>query len=103
MTNPRRTPTPPRGLSAEARALWRKIVAEHVFDDAASFALLRQLCEAIDGLRACQRQIRKDGLTTQGSAGQPVAHPLLAAEDRYRRTILAHIRALRITLAAEDY
>lgn len=98
-----RAPTAPRSLSAESRQLWRRITGEYEFTDAASFVLLRELCAALDSLRAVQRRIAADGLTVEGSTGQPVAHPLLSAEDRYRRSILAHVRALRITLSPGDY
>lgn len=94
--------SPPKGLSAEAKGLWREITSEHVIDDAASRTLLRQLCESLDGVRACQKQVKRDGLMIAGSTGQLRPHPLLVTEAEYRRAILACVRALRLDLATED-
>jgi Phage terminase, small subunit len=73
----------------------------HVLDDGASRALLRQLCESLDGLRACQAQIRRDDLMIAGSKGQLRPHPLLVSEAEFRRAILASISALRLDISAE--
>lgn len=97
---PRKPPPirkPPAGLSAEARTLWASITNEFAFDDAASVALLRQLCEALDGIRACQKQVKADGLMVTGASGQKRPHPLLVSEAEYRRAMLACCRALRLT------
>lgn len=99
-TRPRKppsTPKSPAGLSAEAARLWRAILGEYVLEDAASLALLAQLCESLDGVRACQKQVRADGLMVEGAAGQKRPHPLLATESEYRRAMLACCRALRLT------
>jgi P27 family predicted phage terminase small subunit len=99
---PKRTKTkPPVGLTTEARALWLETTAEYDFETAADFTLLRQLCETLDRLRQIQASIKKDGLTVIGSQGQTRLNPLLQAEDAARRTILAHVRALRLTSAPE--
>lgn len=95
------TRTPPSHLSAEGKTLWRATVDEYAFDSEADFALLRQLCESIDGARACRKRIAKDGLLVAGSTGQPRPHPLLNAEAEYRRATLACVRALRLTTAPE--
>ena len=91
----------PASLSAEARALWRATIDEYAFDSAPDFAMLAQLCEALDGVRACQRQIKKDGMVVIGSTGQVRQHPLLAAEAEYRRSLLACVRALRLNSTPE--
>lgn len=87
----------PPGLSAEARALWTATNDEYSFETAADFALLRQLCETLDRLRQIQKAIKTDGLMVPGSQGQARMNPLLQAEEAARRTILAHVRALRLT------
>ena len=98
----KRTKTkPPAGLSAEARALWTETNDEYTFETAADFTLLRQLCETLDRLRQIQAALKTDGLTVVGSQGQTRLNPLLQAEDAARRTILAHVRALRLTSAPE--
>lgn len=97
----RRNHAAPKHLSSEARDLWRRLTHDYVIDDAASLALLRQLADALDGVRACQAKIRTDGLMVLGSAGQSRPHPLLAAEAEYRRAFLACVRALKLDLATE--
>src|SRR5687767_7773814 len=101
MTRKPPKPKPPAGLSEEARDLWVKTLAEYSFDDAASLALLRQLCEALDGIRVCQHRIRADGLMITGASGQLRPHPLLTVEAEYRRSLLACTRALRLGTAPE--
>lgn len=91
------TPKPPAGLSAEAADLWVRTLGEYEINDAASLALLAQLCEALDGIRACQKQVRVDGLMICGASGQLRPHPLLTSEAEYRRAVLACTRALRLT------
>lgn len=98
----KRTKTkPPVGLSAEARTLWVETNDEYTFETAADFTLLRQLCETLDRLRQIQAAIKTGGLTVIGSQGQVRLNPLLQAEEAARRTILAHVRALRLTSAPE--
>ena len=99
---PKRTKTkPPVGLTAEARALWMETTAEYDFETSADFTMLRQLCETLDRLRQIQAAIKTSGLTVVGSQGQTRLNPLLQAEDAARRTILAHVRALRLTSTPE--
>jgi P27 family predicted phage terminase small subunit len=88
---------PPTGLSTEARGLWTETNDEYSFETAADYALLRQLCETLDRLRQIQVSIKGSGLMVAGSQGQLRINPLLQAEEAARRTILAHVRALRLT------
>jgi P27 family predicted phage terminase small subunit len=95
------TPKAPPGLSAEARSLWTRTLQEFTFETAADLALLGQLCESVDRLREIRASIKKTGLTVEGSNGQTRANPLLQSEDAARRTILAHVRALRLNSTPE--
>ncbi len=95
------TPAAPAGLSAEARELWRRTLDEYAFDVGADLTLLRELCATVDRLRQVQKEIKAVGLTVTGASGQVRANPLLQVEDQQRRTILAHVRALRLTAALE--
>lgn len=72
-------------------------MAEYVFESAADLALLGELARTVDRLREVQSAIKAGGLMVVGSNGQPRANPLLQVEDTLRRTILAHVRALRLT------
>ncbi|MET3498151.1 P27 family phage terminase small subunit [Variovorax boronicumulans] len=103
MTTRKRPPRTkaPAGLSSEARALWTATNDEYSFETAADFALLCQLCETLDRLREIQRAIKTGGLMVAGSQGQLRMNPLLQAEEAARRTILAHVRALRLTSTLE--
>ena len=101
MSKPTRTRSAPPALSAEARELWADIMESHVIDDGASRALLRQLCESLDGLRTIQARIKRDGLMIAGSKGQARPHPLLVSEAEFRRAILACVRGLRLDITAE--
>jgi len=89
----------PAGLSPEAAALWTRTLQEYAFDAGADLTLLRELCSTLDRLRQVQEGIRATGLTVTGSQGQVRANPLLTLEDQLRRTLLAHVRALRLTNA----
>ncbi|RYF61526.1 MAG: hypothetical protein EOO27_01705 [Comamonadaceae bacterium] len=99
MTTRKRPPRTkaPAGLSAEARALWNSTNDEYSFETAADFTLLRQLCETLDRLRQIQAELKTGGLMVEGSTGQMRLNPLLQAEEAARRTILAHVRALRLS------
>jgi P27 family predicted phage terminase small subunit len=101
MTKRPTTPKPPAGLSAEARSLWQRTLAEYAFSTGADLALLAELCRATDRLRDVQTAIKADGLTVTGAAGQVRPNPLLATEDALRKSILAHVRTLRLTGASE--
>lgn len=92
---------PPEHLSDEARALWIQVLADYEVDKGAGLALLRQALEALDGVRACQRQIAADGLMVTGSRRQKRPHPLLRVEADYRRQMLSCFRALNLELAPE--
>lgn len=101
MTKRTSTPAAPSGLSAAARQLWQRTVAEYTFTSAADLALLAELCRATDRLRDVQTSIATTGLTVTGAAGQVRPNPLLATEDALRKSILAHVRTLRLTGATE--
>lgn len=91
----------PGHLSAEAKRLWRDVQKDFDVSDAAGQQLLMRMCEALDGLRQCQEQIRVDGLTTKGSRNQIRPHPLLRVEAEYNRAFLAAARTLNLDLSPE--
>jgi len=91
----------PGHLSAEAKRLWRDVQKDFAVSDAAGLQLLMRMCEALDGLRACQTAIREEGMTTKGSRSQIRPHPLLRVEAEYNRAFLAAARALNLDLSPE--
>lgn len=81
------------------RTLRNRLLAAYDFsDDPAALTLVDELCLSVDQLHQIQKTLAADGLTVTGSQGQTRAHPLLAEQDRLRRTILALTRALRLSL-----
>lgn len=93
--------TTPPGLSAEAGKLWHEVAQDFTVSDAAGQAILRQLCETLDHLRACQRQVEADGLMVKGSRGQKRPHPLLREISEARRAFLGCCRALNLDLSPD--
>jgi P27 family predicted phage terminase small subunit len=89
---------PPSGLSAEARAWWRRLAAEHDIADAPGRLLLQTALEAFDRMRGAQRAIKKDGATVLDRFGQRKAHPLLSTERDARAQMLASLKALNLDL-----
>lgn len=89
---------PPRHLEAIERNLWRKIVGEHVFDDAASRAVLLVALEAHQRMRRCRETVDKDGEAVRDRFDQLKPHPLLAAERDARAAFLAAMRQLNLDL-----
>lgn len=88
----------PGGLSDESAGLWRDVIADFQIEDAAGLAVLRQLCESLDHLRACQARVEKDGLMVKGSRGQHRPHPLLKEISEARRSFFAACRTLNLDL-----
>lgn len=86
------------GLSDEATRLWNEVQADFEISDAAGLAVLRQLVEVLDHIRACQAQVAADGLMVKGSRGQKRPHPLLREISESRRTFLGCCRALNLDL-----
>jgi phage terminase small subunit len=87
--------TPPRapaGLSKQAQRLWRDTLATYVVE-ADRLVTLELACRALTRLEAAEAVLDSDGLTTTGSKGQVVPHPMLAAVDRERS---AYVRLVRL-------
>lgn len=97
-TSSAKAPPAPRHLQAPERALWRDLVAEYTFDDAASLALLRSALEAHQRARRCRLAIDRAGQEWKDRFGQLRAHPLLGAERDARSAFLAAMRALNLDL-----
>lgn len=89
---------PPAGLSAEARAWWRRLVADYAIEDPAGLLLLQSALEARDRMAECQRAITRDGAAVRDRWGQIKPHPLLPAERDNRAAMLAALKALNLDL-----
>lgn len=90
------SPRAPAALSAESRALWKKLVDEYGIADAAGLVLLQTALEARERMRQCQRAIKRDGTSVKDRFGQVKPHPLLPAERDARSGMMAAFRALNL-------
>jgi P27 family predicted phage terminase small subunit len=88
----------PNGLSSEARALWRRVVAEYDLRDEAGLLLLRTALEAFGRMKEAQSIIKRDGPVVYDRFKQPKAHPLLTTERDSRAAMLHALKALNLDL-----
>ena len=89
-----RPASPPKGLSTEARGIWRRLVTNYGIQDRAGLAVLRVGLEAHDRMRQAQQQVATDGASARDRWGQVKAHPLLSVERDARAQFLAAVKAL---------
>jgi P27 family predicted phage terminase small subunit len=100
LTMPAPAPQPkpakmPPWLRGEARRYWRRHAAEltrrGLLDNftAMYFALV---CSCWRSLREISDRILRDGVSVSGPGGRPVAHPLLAAQNRELKLFRAFAR-----------
>ena len=88
----------PKHLSAEARKIWREILAEYSIDDAAGLRILRVALEAFDRAQAAREAIDRDGMTFLDKAGQVKSHSLLPIERDSRAAFLSGLKALNLDI-----
>src|SRR5215207_2291032 len=92
-------PVPPH-LDAAERALWTKITADYVFDDA-GLAILEEGLSALRRARRCREAVDKDGEAVPDRWGQLKPHPLLMAERDSRTQFLSAMRALHLDVPGD--
>jgi P27 family predicted phage terminase small subunit len=90
-------PKPPKQLSKEAKAWWRKIVASWELDDAA-LLLLESTLEQFDTMRKAQELITTQGLTYVDRFNQIKPNPATVIERDAKQGLLRGIRALGLDL-----
>jgi P27 family predicted phage terminase small subunit len=88
----------PAHLSAEARAIWRSVLADYELEKRHEAVLLIAL-EAFDRMREAQAAIAADGAYITGRFGKK-AHPALAVERDSRIAFLRAQRELGLDLTA---
>lgn len=88
--------SPPRGLSTEAKAWWKRLASEYSIEDDAGLLLLQTGLEAFDRMRLAQEAIQRDGMTVRDRFDQRKPHPLLPAERDARAQMLAALKALNL-------
>jgi hypothetical protein len=92
----KRTATPPRRLGVRGRALFDGVVGRFELD-AYEVELLVQACHCADTMEMLQKQIDKDGPTTNKTLQGPVsAHPLLVELRAQQGVYVALLKALAL-------
>jgi P27 family predicted phage terminase small subunit len=81
----------PKGLSSEARRLW-KATAETWVLDGPGLTLLEDACKSLDRRRAAEALVRKEGMTQTDRFGQIKAHPCMGI---IRDEISSFVRLLK--------
>jgi hypothetical protein len=84
---------PPKTIGQSGRELWQAITTEFAIDDAASKALLLQVCACTDRLSEISERISREGLTVETKGG-PNDHPLLKSEIACRSFIIRGLQRL---------
>mgnify|MGYP001815459605 FL=1 len=90
---------PPKHLSAEAKALWKSVLADYELERRHEAILLTALA-ALDRMRQAQAQLAEDGLTTVDRYGSVKAHPCVVIERDSRAAFLRAMRELGLDLEA---
>jgi P27 family predicted phage terminase small subunit len=93
---------PPKGLSVEAGAVWRRVLADYNLDDAAGRAILATGLEAFDRMRAAQAEIRKHGVVVENRFGELKPNPAVGIERDSRTGMLSSFRLLRLDPGVAD-
>jgi P27 family predicted phage terminase small subunit len=88
----------PAGLSASARAWWRKLMTEYGIADAGGLLLLQSALEAFDRMRQARDLIAKHGAVTVDRFGQLRPNPATTIERDSRAAMLAALKQLNLDL-----
>jgi hypothetical protein len=92
--------TPPRGLQAGGRELWRSTVADYELT-AHECGLLLQACRTADALDGLQTVLDADGLMDESPQGRRV-HPALVELRQQRMTFARLVAALGLPTGITD-
>ena len=82
-------PRIPAGLGRRGKALWNSVIVDFVLAEG-ECALLLEACRTLDDIEALQQAVAGAPLSSTGSRGQDVVHPL-RAELRSQRLLLAKL------------
>jgi P27 family predicted phage terminase small subunit len=95
-------PKPATHLSAEAKALWRRLFADYQLDDAAGLVLLQSACEAYDRLQEARKVLAEDGAVMTDRWGQKKPHPAAGIERDARNQLHSALRLLKLEPGADE-
>jgi phage terminase small subunit len=88
----------PKGLSGEARRLWRDTVSAWTMDGP-GFVLLENACRCLDRLRAAEKVVAKQGQTFVDRFGQVKSHPAMTAIRDENTTFVRILKQLGLDVA----
>src|SRR5215216_2908060 len=88
-------PSPPAGLSAAARKLWRTVVTEYELTPA-DLRILREAAFAFDRAEQARETVTRGGLVYTDRFGAPRQHPAAGLELRHREQFIKAMRELRL-------
>jgi len=88
------TEKPPKGLTAEARRWWRRIVAEYEDWDSGDLLVLQLGLESLDRLMQARALIDAEGLCVADRFGTMRPHPALSVERDSRAACLRAFKQL---------
>lgn len=90
-------PTAPAGLEPSGIALWKSITTGYQFRPD-ELAVLEDACRTADIITAMEKAWAEDGrpMTTRGSQGQLVAHPLISELRQHRAARATLLRQLKL-------
>lgn len=89
------SPRTPISLGQEGRALWEEITSKYSLRSD-ELETLRAACGEADLILRIEEELKDAPLTTKGSMGQIVTHPLLTELRQHRVTMAALLRGLKL-------
>ena len=87
---------PPKVLSTEAKAIWKKIAEAWQLDDA-GFIILQQGLEAFDRMRQAQGIIAAEGMVIKDRFDQLKQHPAFLCERDSRNAMMKAFKQLNVS------
>jgi len=90
----------PTGLAKDGKALWKAILDDLGPGwelDAREIHFLTRACRCADELEKLQKAIDEDGVTVEGSRGQPIVHPALSEARQLRLVQMRLLGAIEVT------
>ena len=91
----------PSHLQKSGKQLWLDISSEYLFE-AHQLEILRLLCECLDRLETCRKQLKADGLFIVNRFGELRPHVALKEEREHRVLFTRLARELALDLDIPD-
>jgi len=93
-----KTPPPPKSLSREAGALWKKLLHELGEWEESQLLILRTGLEQWDVMQLARQRVKADGELVPDRFGQLRPHPLLAEIRQFASGVRATYKLLGLDL-----